>query len=94
MCASRPQPLTLDEKIGQLFAVRAYGVFMNEASPQYRHLIHEIRDNHIGGIVWFQSNVYETALLNQKLQRESHVPLPPITARTVSSGPKSSAPST
>src|SRR5256714_670416 len=75
MCASRPHQLTLDEKIGQMFAVRANGVFMNEASPEYRHLMHEVRNNHIGGIVWFQSNVYETALLNQNLQRESRVPL-------------------
>lgn len=74
MCASGPQT-TLDEKIGQLFSVRAHGVFMNESSPEYQGLLHQIRDDHIGGICWFQSNVYETALLNARLQRESRVPL-------------------
>jgi beta-N-acetylhexosaminidase len=76
MYASVPQrDLSLDEKIGQMFAVRAHGVFMNESSPEYRQLLHQVRDNHVGGLVWFQSNVYETALLNQKLQREARVPL-------------------
>ncbi|MDQ6799327.1 MAG: glycoside hydrolase family 3 protein [Acidobacteriota bacterium] len=74
MCASQKQ-LTLDEKIGQMFSVRANGVFMGESSPAYQQLLHQVRDNHIGGIVWFLSNVYETALLNQKLQSESRVPL-------------------
>lgn len=74
MCASQ-KPLTLDEKIGQMFAIRANGVFMGESSPAYQQLLHQVRDNHIGGIVWFLSNVYETAHLNQKLQSESRVPL-------------------
>jgi beta-N-acetylhexosaminidase len=74
MCASQKQ-LSLDEKIGQMFAVRANGVFMSESSPAYQQLLHQVRDNHIGGIVWFLSNVYETAHLNQRLQSESRVPL-------------------
>src|SRR5438874_10427846 len=74
MCASH-RTLSLDEKIGQMFAVRANGVFMGESSPAYQQLLHQVRDNHVGGIVWFLSNVYETALLNQKLQREARVPL-------------------
>src|SRR5205814_9875812 len=41
----------------------------------YQQLLHQVRDNHVGGIVWFLSNVYETALLNQKLQHEARVPL-------------------
>ena len=75
MCASQPPRLSLDEKIGQMFSVRANGVFMSESASDYQRLLHEVRDNHIGGVVWFQSNVYETALLNEKLQRESRVPL-------------------
>src|SRR6266849_1717565 len=74
MCASQ-RPLSLDEKIGQMFGVRAHGVFMSESSPEYQRLLHQVRDNHVGGIVWFLSNVYETALLNQKLQRASRIPL-------------------
>jgi beta-glucosidase-like glycosyl hydrolase len=58
-----------------MFAVRASGVYMSESSPAYRQLLHQVRDNRVGGVVWFLSNVYETALLNQKLQREARVPL-------------------
>jgi beta-N-acetylhexosaminidase len=74
MCASQRQ-LTLDEKIGQMFSVGARGVFMSESSPAYQQLLHHVRDNHVGGFIWFVSNVYETALLNQKLQRASRIPL-------------------
>jgi SSS family transporter len=76
MCASAPGPaMTLDEKIGQLFVVGARGVFMNETSWGYTQLLHHVRDNHVGGVIWFGSNVYETALLSRKLSEESRVPL-------------------
>jgi beta-glucosidase-like glycosyl hydrolase len=84
MCAAvRPQEkgiprleeLSLDEKIGQMFSVGARGVFMGESSVAYQQLLHHVRDNHVGGFIWFVSNVYETALLNDKLQHEARVPL-------------------
>ena len=74
MCASTPK-LTLDEKIGQLFVPGAHGMFMAESSKSYQQFVHDVRDNHVGGFIWFVSNVYETALLNQKLQEQSKVPL-------------------
>lgn len=74
MCASRPQ-LTLDEKIGQMFVPGARGTFMAESSPAYQTLLHHVRDNHVGGVIWFVSNVYETALVTQKLQAMSKIPL-------------------
>ena len=67
--------MSLDEKIGQLFVYGSHGVFMNEKSPAYGHLLHQVRDNHVGGIIWFVSNVYETALLNRHLQDAAKVPL-------------------
>jgi beta-N-acetylhexosaminidase len=77
MCASLPQPkqLTLDEKIGQMFVYAAHGVFTNEQSPLYRDLLHQVRDNRVGGVIWFVSDVYETAWLTQRLQREAKIPL-------------------
>src|SRR5438105_6967137 len=75
MCASQPQRLTLDEKIGQMFVYAAHGVFANEQSPLYRDLLHQVRDNKVGGIIWFVSDVYETAWLTQRLQREAKIPL-------------------
>ena len=72
----RPAAMTLDEKIGQLFVYVLPGAFMNEGSPDYRQLLHQVRDNHVGGLHWATwSNVYETAFLNRRLQRLAKVPL-------------------
>ncbi|MDQ6893695.1 MAG: glycoside hydrolase family 3 protein [Acidobacteriota bacterium] len=76
-CATTmPAPLTLDEKIGQLFVIASTGRFMNERSFEYRELVRHVRDNHVGGVLWYlYSDVYETALLNRKLQENARVPL-------------------
>ena len=71
-----PSAMTVDEKIGQLFVYPATGRFMNEASSEYRALVHQVRDNHVGGILWFLlSDVYETARLNRRLQSLAEHPL-------------------
>ena len=67
--------LTLDEKVGQLFSYGAHGVFMNEQSAAYQQLRRQVRENKVGGVIWFVSNVYETAWLTRQLQRESRIPL-------------------
>jgi len=70
-----PKPMTLDEKVGQLFVYAAHGVYMNEQSPAYRELLHQVRDNHIGGIIWMVSDVYETAQVTRRLQAAAKTPL-------------------
>ena len=77
-CASVPPaaPSTLDEKIGQLFVYASTARFMNEASPEYRALVHQVRDNHVGGVMWFlYSDVLEAAFLNARLQSLARTPL-------------------
>ena len=82
MCASVPQRpiatisrLSLDQKVGQMFVVLGRGVFMNESSWAYQELLRQVRENHIGGVIWSVSNVYETAQLTARLQKESQIPL-------------------
>src|SRR5258706_5742065 len=82
MCASVPRhhipkvdELPLDEKIGQMFVVQAHGIFMAESSWGYQELMHQVRENHVGGVIWSTSNVYETAVLSGRLQAASGVPL-------------------
>ena len=76
--------MTLDEKIGQLFAVWAFGGFLSTESPDYRELLSDVEDKHIGsfaiqtqgsatGIV--TSQVYPTAVLVNTLQSHAKVPL-------------------
>ena len=78
MCASVPrhhtpkvEELSLDEKVGQMFVVLGHGVFMAESSWGYQELTHQVRDNHVGGVIWSMSNVYETAVLSGRLQAAS-----------------------
>lgn len=67
--------LTLDEKIGQLFVVAAHGTFMNQSSEGYQRLLRQVRDERVGGVIWYVSDVYETAWLNERLQSAAKVPL-------------------
>jgi beta-N-acetylhexosaminidase len=71
----RVESLTLDEKVGQLFVYAAHGTFMNEDSVGYQQLRRQVKENKVGGIIWFVSNVYETAFLTRRLQAEARVPL-------------------
>jgi beta-glucosidase-like glycosyl hydrolase len=48
---------------------------MSESSRSYENLRRQVRENKVGGIIWFVSNVYETAFLTQRLQREAAIPL-------------------
>jgi beta-glucosidase-like glycosyl hydrolase len=74
--ARAPAELTLDEKIGQLFVYVARGGFKNEESAEWRALVHQVRDNHVGSIAWASgSTAMETAFFTRKLQEMSRVPL-------------------
>lgn len=70
-----PAALTLDEKIGQLFVYPANGRFFNDASAEYLALERQVRDNRVGGILWFAAGVGETARLTRRLQALARVPL-------------------
>lgn len=67
--------MTLDEKIGQLVSIGVNATFMNQESDAYRALRHQIEDNHVGGIVLFQSPVYESAHLINRMQALARYPL-------------------
>jgi beta-N-acetylhexosaminidase len=67
--------MTLDEKIGQLFIVPAYGRFSNARSPEVLRLTRLIREYKIGGLIFFQGDVYGQAVLHNQLQEVSDIPL-------------------
>ena len=71
----RVDQLSLDEKVGQMFVYAAHGTFMNEESVSWQQLRRQVVENKVGGIIWFVSNVYETAFLTRKLQNEARIPL-------------------
>jgi beta-N-acetylhexosaminidase len=76
--------LSTEEKVGQLFMPRLQAQFLNVDSPDYRQLRDTMREFHIGSFVmtvpWYppflhRTQPYEAAVLLNRLQRDSHLPL-------------------
>lgn len=64
--------MTLDEKIGQLFMVAAYS---NRDKAHEESLAKLITENHIGGLIFFQGGPVRQALMQNRLQALSKIPL-------------------
>ncbi|NBC28053.1 MAG: serine hydrolase [Bacteroidetes bacterium] len=69
------QSMTLREKIGQLFIVPAYGSFTNSGEMRYQRLKRLVRDYKVGGIIFMQGDVYGQAVMTNRLQELSEIPL-------------------
>lgn len=67
--------LTLEEKIGQMFFADGNAIFMNRESEAYKQLAHHIVGNKVGGVLWFRSDVWATAIMTNRLQQMSKLPL-------------------
>ncbi len=76
--------MTLREKLGQMLMVYYFGVFTSTESAEYKELLHQVEENHIGGMIVGtsrgplgieRSQVYATAVITNELQRRSKVPL-------------------
>jgi beta-glucosidase-like glycosyl hydrolase/CubicO group peptidase (beta-lactamase class C family) len=67
--------MTLEEKVGQLIMAWAYGHYISTGSDEYGRLVRLVQDHKVGGLVMFQGDVYEEAVLLNKLQRLAKVPL-------------------
>lgn len=67
--------LTLEDKIGQMFLADGNAIFMNRETDAYQQLKHQIEDNKVGGVLWFRSDVWATAVLTNRLQGMSDLPL-------------------
>ena len=75
---------TLEEKIGQMFMLRAPAEFLNLASPEYTQLRDSIQKYHVGGVLLtvryevpflYRNPPYEAAMFANQLQHESELPL-------------------
>lgn len=69
------EEMTLREKIGQLFFIRANGYFKNVGDESYRQLTSKIKHYKVGGIVFFKGSIYGQAVLTNRLQTISDTPL-------------------
>ncbi len=67
--------MSLDEKIGQLICIGVNAKFMSQDSEEFRALLHQVEDNHVGGIILFRGAVYESAHLMNRMQERARLPL-------------------
>lgn len=73
--ASVVASMSLEEKIGQLIWPRSFGHFISGDSEEFNRLADLVNEQKIGGLVVFQGDVYETAVLLNRLQMLSRYPL-------------------
>jgi beta-N-acetylhexosaminidase len=91
--AAAPQPvwveqtlkkMTVREKLGQMLMVYYFGVFTSTESAEYKELLHQVEENHVGGMIIGtsrgplgieRSQVYATAVTTNQLQRHAKIPL-------------------
>ncbi len=66
------QSLTPEQKIGQFFMVATYS---NRSEGHYQYIDHLIETSHIGGLIFFQGGPYRQAILTNRYQALSKVPL-------------------
>ncbi|NGP76907.1 serine hydrolase [Balneolaceae bacterium YR4-1] len=69
------EDMSLREKIGQLFFVSAYGTYKSNDNASYRELVSQIKDHHVGGVIFFSGEIYGQTILTNKLQEASRIPL-------------------
>jgi beta-N-acetylhexosaminidase len=76
--------MTLREKLGQMMMPHYFGVFTSAESGEYKALLHQVEENHVGGFIVGtergplgieRSQVYPTAVLTNELQKRAKVPL-------------------
>ena len=66
------QQMTLEEKIGQLFMIAAYS---NQNEAYNNEIEKQIRQYHVGGLIFFQGNPTEQVKLTNRYQKASKYPL-------------------
>jgi len=67
--------LTLEEKLGQMIVPRAYTHYMSDDSRPYRELLRSVDSLKVGGLVYFQGDVGEMALVANEMQARADIPL-------------------
>jgi beta-N-acetylhexosaminidase len=67
--------MTLEEKVGQVVMGWAYGHYLSTETDEFNRLTRLVCDQKLGGLIMFQGDVYEEAIMINRLQRLAKVPL-------------------
>lgn len=65
----------LEDKIGQLFFVPIEGRFLSQDDYRFKEITDLVTRDKVGGLIFMQGDVYGQAILTNKLQQLSHIPL-------------------
>ncbi|TVQ71394.1 MAG: hypothetical protein EA363_06045 [Balneolaceae bacterium] len=67
--------MTLRQKIGQMFVVAARGGFYSADDPAWHRMTEAVVEKEVGGIMFFSGNIYDQAIVTNRLQKKSRIPL-------------------
>ena len=67
--------LSLEEKVAQMFAARAYGTFKSADDREFEELVDLVERFKIGGLAFFQGDPMAQATLINELQKRAETPL-------------------
>lgn len=76
--------MTLREKLGQMLMVYYFGQFASTESSEYKEMLHQVDENHIGGVILGtirgplgieRAQVYPVAVITNEFQRHAKIPL-------------------
>jgi hypothetical protein len=71
----RFKKMRLEEKVGQMFMVTVPTAFLNMESDGFKELRQRVLEQRVGGIILLPGEVYEAAMLTDRLQELSRYPL-------------------
>ena len=67
--------LSLEARLGQLIMPAIRGIHLNEAGDEFKRLQRLARQSRVGGFILFEGDIYESAVLINRLQSQAPVPL-------------------
>ncbi len=67
--------LSVEEKIGQMVMIGMPGYYVSSGSDLYQRVARLIRERHLGGIILWRGDVFESAVQLNRLQGLARVPL-------------------
>ncbi len=67
--------MTLRQKIGQMFVVAARGGFYTEDNRVWERMSEAVAEHEVGGVMFFSGNIYDQAIVTNRLQKKSRIPL-------------------
>ncbi|MEX1010580.1 MAG: glycoside hydrolase family 3 N-terminal domain-containing protein [Balneolaceae bacterium] len=67
--------MSLREKAAQLFVIPVQGIYHHEEDQRYREWVRLIKEWQVGGLIFMGGDIYGQAVLANRLQSESSIPL-------------------